>query len=149
MLTNAHEIGVPKGLTRREIYENIGLRPALEKVQSVAKTCDIIWLESLNQPYMYYLFLTRTPPEQFQKARIQKNADLWLNIKWFDNMRFGSPESTKIDALPNPDCDGQSSQTYYVTRRPTLPDGWQDLVVIRNDAGDVLWRVAIQTALPN
>ncbi len=134
----------------QEIYENIGLRPVLEKVQAAAQTCDIIWLEPTSQqPYMYYLFMTRIPPEQFQKARIQKNENLWLNIKWFDNIRFSYLDSAKIDAPPTPGCDGQPSQTYFVTRRPDLPIGWQDIIVIRNDAGNVLWRAAVRTTSPN
>lgn len=131
------------------VYENIGLRPALEKLQDSAQACDIIWVERINQTYMYYIFLTRTPPEQFQQARTEKNPDLWLNIQWMNNIRFGSPDFDQIDSPPIPDCAGQVSHTYFVTRRPTMPEGWQDLIVVRNDAGNVLWRAAVQTGTTN
>ncbi len=133
----------------QEVYENIGLRPALEKVQASAQVCDIIWVERLNQTYMYYLFLTRTPPEQFQQASTERNTDLYLNIRWMNNLRFGSPDFDQIDAPPITGCEGQPSHTYFVTRRPSLPEGWQDLIVVRNDAGSVLWRAAMQTGSTN
>ncbi len=126
----------------QEVYANIGLRPVLEKVQSTAQPCDIIWMEPINQTYMYYLFLTHTPPEQFQNARTEKNTDLWLNIKWLNNIRFGAPDVNQIDAPPIPNCEGQPSQTYFVTRRPTLPEDWQDIFASRSDGGNILWRVA-------
>jgi 4-amino-4-deoxy-L-arabinose transferase-like glycosyltransferase len=126
----------------QEVYENVGLRPALEKVRDTAQACDIIWVEPMNQTYMYYLFLTRTPPEQFQQAQTVRNTDHYLNIKWMDNIRFGAPDFDTIDAPPIPGCEGQPSHTYFVTRRPSMTDGWQDLIVVRNDAGGVLWRAA-------
>ena len=133
----------------QEVYHNIGLRPVLEKVHTTAQPCDIIWVDRMGEPYIYYLFLTRTPPEQFQNARTEKNEDLWLNIKWLNNVRFGAPDFDQIDAPPIPDCDGQPSQTYFVTRRPTLTEGWQDFFATHNDAGNILWRAMVQPTLSN
>ncbi len=130
----------------QEVYDNIGLRPVLEKVHATAQRCDIIWVDRMVEPYIYYLFLTRTPPEQFQNARTEKNPDLWLNIKWMNNVRFGAPDFDQIDAPPIPNCDGQPSQTYFVTRRPTLTEGWQDFFASHNDAGNILWRAMVQAS---
>ncbi len=133
----------------QEVYDNIGLRPVLEKVHATAQDCDIIWIDRMVEPYMYYLFLTRMPPEAFQNARTEKNDDLWLNIKWMDNVRFGAPDFDQIDAPPIPNCDGQPSKTYFVTRRPQVTNGWQDFFATRNDAGNILWRAMVQPTLPN
>jgi len=129
----------------QEVYDNIGLRPVLEKVQATAQPCDIIWVDRMVEPYIYYLFLTRTPPEQFQNARTEKNEDLWLNIKWLNNVRFGTPDFDPIDAPPIPNCEGKSSQTYFVTRRQAVPDGWQSMFASHNDAGAILWQVGVKT----
>lgn len=129
----------------QEVYDNIGLRPVLEKVQATAQPCDIIWVDRMVEPYIYYLFLTRTPPEQFQNARTEKNEDLWLNIKWLNNVRFGASDFDQIDAPPIPNCEGKPSQTYFVTRRQALPDGWQSMFASHNDAGAILWQVGVQS----
>ncbi len=132
----------------QEVYPNIGLRPVLEKVQATAQACDIIWMEPMNQTYIYYLYLTRTPPEQFQQARTERNTTVYLNIKWINNVRFGAPDIDEFDAPPTPGCEGKPSRTYFITRRWTLPEGWQDVIVIRNDVG-ILWRAAVQTGVSN
>jgi len=128
----------------REVYENIGLRPVLQIVQSQARTCDLIWMETTGQqPYMYYIFLTRFSPQDFLQVATEKNTDLWLNIRWFNNIRFGTPWETTIAAPAPPPCDGLPARTFYITRRENLPAGWQDLILLRNDAGRLLWRAAV------
>lgn len=125
---------------------NLGLKSVLDKVTQRATACDQIWLEPApQQTYIYYLFLTRYPPAQYQQANVVKNTNPYgfLDIPRIEQVYFGFPQS---DAAQTPACQGQSAHTYFLTRHdPPGPD-WQEIARIKNKAGQPVWRALIRSS---
>ena len=130
----------------KDIPYNVGLRPVLDKVTSQLQPCDVIWLQQDNQAYMYYLFLTRYPPSRAHLFNLNvASPEGDLNISGFDQVRFGDPVADSKDSLSTPECEGQPHNIYYVTRKRLNWPGWQEIIVVNNRAGDLVWR-AIEKA---
>ncbi|MCC7447438.1 MAG: glycosyltransferase family 39 protein [Anaerolineae bacterium] len=122
-------------------FYNIGLRPMLELVTRGASVCDVIWIDNTNQAYMYYLFLTRYPPRQWQQFSPTLPQTGAVSIKVFDNVRFGVPPLDNLMPPTAPDCAGKPYRAFFVTQVKPTPPGWQEIGAVRNKAGQAMWHV--------
>jgi hypothetical protein len=134
----------PPWLETREpgnTFYNIGLRPMLELVTREASACDVIWIDNTNQAYMYYLFLTRYPPRQWQQFSMTLPQTGPVSIKVFDNVRFGVPPLDNLMPPTGTDCAGKPYHAFFVTQVKPTPPGWQEIGAVRNKAGQAMWHV--------
>lgn len=127
----------------REVYYNVGLRPVVEHVYALAGPCDVIWMQSTNQTYIYYLFLSQYPPEQFFTAPISEVNTYPINIAWFANVRFASPGEITDAPLPDSCHDVARNQYDLFMGDGTPPEGWEDVFVVKNDK-QKLWQLAVK-----
>lgn len=127
---------------------NVGLRPVLEKVAAEAKPCDVIWMDRLNQTYIYYLFLTRYPPAKVQQFDLSSTAsDGWLDIQQIGQVHFGgfNPDYPFGYSTP-PECAGVPHSSYFVTSSdPKWPD-WQSIISIHNAYGALIWQALVHSS---
>lgn len=120
---------------------NVGLRPVLERTLADARTCDNIWLQTGNQTYMYYLFLTRYSPQRVQQFDLTHiNSSGVLEIAGFDRVSFSEPDVNNPIPPNRPECAGQQQRAYYVTKSEAAWPGWRELSAVYDDQGRLLWR---------
>lgn len=122
---------------------NIGLEPVIRRVVQQARPCDLIWLEKTNQAYIYYLFLTRYPPRQFQQAEVKRilNSEGWIVIPWFEQVNFSLSIKEQFNPTPRPACpDPEPARLYYLSRIVTVGPEWQELMSVTTKNGSLVWR---------
>lgn len=132
-------------LSAQYIPYNIGLEPTLKKLGEITTPCDKIWMSETNETYIYYLFLTRYPPNLFQNTPKEKLATKngFLLISNYANVNFGSPLVVKAATLP-PECIGQASREFYVTSMPEDLLDWQELFRITNKNNEPVWKLLVK-----
>lgn len=66
-----------------------GYKQAISKVSDFSKYDKVIFSDTYGQPYIYYLFYTKYPPEKFQSQAIleQKTVDVGT-VRKIDNIEF-------------------------------------------------------------
>ncbi len=119
---------------------NVGLKPMLDIATQNARPCDQIWMDSENQPYMYYLFLEKYPPGKFQKFSESGITSDSINSVGFDNVRFGIPPDNPSELVG---CKDQPYRVLWVTRTISIAD-WSELSVYRNPVGILIWHVVVK-----
>jgi hypothetical protein len=128
---------------------SLGLRPVIEKVAQEAGRCDIIWLESTNQTYIYYLFLTRYPPAQFQKADVKKDTvNGWLQVPAFENVHFGVPFIDNHIIIRPSDCNPEPYRVFFVTHTKHTGPEWQPFTAVTNKNNDPIWWAVVRVEQP-
>lgn len=127
----------------------VGLRPVLEKVTEAAQPCDVIWLESTNQTYIYYLFMTRFPPARFQQANVVwADVNGWLQVPAFEQVHFGVPFIDKHIIHQPPTCQGKPYTVYFMTHTKYTGPDWQPFFATTNGVGAPIWRAVTQPGAP-
>ncbi len=124
---------------------NTGQEPVIQKVAQLAGPCDSVWIEPGNQTYIYYLFETRYPPEQFQKLNFETSTRNggWLYVPYIDNIHFGIPGREPDTAPKLPGCTTTAGRLYFASHTvPTGPE-WQELLAVRNQTGQAVWRLVV------
>ncbi len=122
---------------------NIGLSQALAKMQPYRGPCDQLWLDSDNQGYVSYLFLTHYPPTNFQQYSLAQNYFVDRAIS-FDNVYFVQPDDPRVaPGGATPKCRGKDKRVIWVTRQPlpTQTESWQTLAQTYNTRGLPVWYI--------
>jgi 4-amino-4-deoxy-L-arabinose transferase-like glycosyltransferase len=130
--------------TADQIPYNVGLRPVLTTVMQQVKPCDTVWLESTNQTYIYYLFLTRYPASVFQSTAQEVDApsNLYTSV---GQVHFGTPDSQQGSVSLSPGCEEESPRTFFITRNAQIDPGWQQVIAVKNSAGVPIWQALVKT----
>ena len=126
----------------QDLPYNIGLAEALAKMQPYRGPCDQLWLDSDNQGYISYLFLTHYPPTRFQQYSLAQNYSVDSAIR-FDNIYFVQPDDPKVSpggaTLP---CRGKDTRVVWITHQPPTATGsWQTLAQTYNTRGSPVWYI--------
>jgi 4-amino-4-deoxy-L-arabinose transferase-like glycosyltransferase len=127
--------------TAGQIPYNIGLRPVLTTIMQQVKPCDIVWLDSTNQTYIYYLFIMRYPSNLFLSTGREGNA-FQNNYGSVGQVYFGSPGSQTV-SLPA-GCESKPSRTFFVTRTAQIFLGWQQITAVSNRDSIPIWQGFVQ-----
>jgi len=127
----------PLPSTAAQFPYNTGLQPVITQVMQKVKPCDVVWIDSTNQPYIYYLFYTQTDPHKIQPLikQIDRTGGDFSSI---GQVHFGSPDSTQMTTTGA--CSGKPSHAYWITRTPTIGSEWKELSFSKADNGVILWR---------
>ncbi len=133
--------------TAEQIPYNVGLREVLTKVMQRVRPCDTVWLElgndaNDNQPYMYFLFLTRYPLKKFQSTAHEVDAP-WNMYSSIGQVHFGIPDPEQNTVSLPAGCKGKPSRTFFI-RRIVLRPGWREVVAVRNRAGVPIWQALVK-----
>ena len=130
--------------TADQIPYNVGLRPVLSKVMQQVRPCDTVWLQPGNQTYMYYLFLTRYPSNQFLSTG--QEVDAFQNVYGsVGQVHFGTPDSQQDTVSLPAGCEGKPSHTFFITRTAQIEPGWQQVIAMKNRAGVPIWQGLVKT----
>ena len=120
---------------------NVGLGTVLNEVVAQMQPCDNIWLQTGNQTYIDYLFLTRYPPQRVQQFDLtHTNGSGTLEISGFDRMSFSQPDMQQPVPPNRPECARQTQRAFYVTKSDKSYPGWQQISVSNDPQGNVLWQ---------
>jgi hypothetical protein len=129
-----------------QIPYNIGLRPVLTTVMQQVKPCDTVWLESDNQTYISYLFLTRYPSNLLPSTAREVDTP-WNVYGSVGQVHFGTPDSQQDTVSLPAGCEGMSSRVFFITRKAQIEPGWQQVMAVSNRAGVAIWQALVRRAI--
>ncbi|HEX2914210.1 MAG TPA: glycosyltransferase family 39 protein [Chloroflexia bacterium] len=132
----------------KDLPYNVGMSRVVVAVQQQATACDTIYLQPDNQAYIYYLFLSKYPPEKFQHAKIisEVNRTGWLIMDSFDNVQIGVPGEDKSNYTPPASCTPDKQRLFFLDH--TIPVGpeWQEIASVKNKDGEYVWRAVVKAS---
>jgi hypothetical protein len=127
---------------------NTGLRPVIQSVIAQTTPCDTIWMQSMNQAYMYYIFLSQFPPADYLALDVTKSTITglpYLYVPQVGNWRFGDyPEHEIPLADASDDCE--TPRTIYLTLQSDLPQEWERLDTGTTTAEPTQWQAVVLEA---
>jgi 4-amino-4-deoxy-L-arabinose transferase-like glycosyltransferase len=128
---------IPLPSSASQFPYNTGLQPVLTQVMPKVQSCDVVWIDDDNQPYIYYLFYTQYDPNKIQPIarQIDKTGSGFGVI---GQVHFGSP--VRLQAPVTSTCSGKPSHVYWITRTQHVGSVWKVQATYKTENGVTLWR---------